>query len=109
MATSGDYRNYTERDGVRISHLVDPRTGRPVTHRLASVTVIDKSCMTADALATALSVLGPEEGRALVDREGLAALFLIRRGGSDIEEWASDSWPGENTLGGGDVAPPESM
>ncbi len=63
MATSGDYRNYYEKDGVRISHTIDPRTGRPVTHRLASVRVIHPSCMTADALATAISVLGPEEGR----------------------------------------------
>lgn len=97
MATSGDYRNYYERDGVRISHTIDPRTGRPVTHRLASVSVIHASCMTADALATALSVLGPEEGRALVEREGIAALFLIRTDDGGFEEWASDGWPVENT------------
>ena len=62
MATSGDYRNYYELDGRRISHTIDPRTGYPVTHELASVTVIDKSCARADGLATALAVLGPEEG-----------------------------------------------
>ena len=98
MATSGDYRNYYERDGVRISHTIDPRTGHPITHKLASVSVIHPSCMTADALATALSVLGPEDGRAMVEREGLAALFLIRAAGGGFEEWASDGWPSENTV-----------
>ncbi len=99
MATSGDYRNYYERDGVRISHTIDPRTGYPITHKLASVSVIHPNCMTADALATALSVLGPEDGRQLVEREGLAALFLIRTADGGFEEWASDAWPDENTAG----------
>ena len=92
MATSGDYRNYYERDGVRISHTIDPRTGRPVAHALASVTVIHPSCTTADALATALNVLGPEEGRALAERDGVAALFIVRNAGGDFEEWASARW-----------------
>ena len=80
MATSGDYRNYRERNGVRLSHIIDPRTGRPIGHRLASVSVIHRSCMRADALSTALMVLGPEEGLSYADREGLAALFLVRDG-----------------------------
>jgi len=108
MATSGDYRNFYERDGVRISHTIDPRTGRPITHALASVSVIHPSCMTADALATALDVLGPEAGRELVDREGLAALFIVRGGDGGFDEWASADWPVENTVGGVDVAPGES-
>jgi thiamine biosynthesis lipoprotein len=103
MATSGDYRNYYERDGVRISHTIDPRIGHPITHKLASVSVIHPSCMTADALATALSVLGPEDGRAMVEREGLAALFLIRAAEGGFEEWASDGWPGENSAMAVDV------
>jgi len=103
MATSGDYRNYYERVGVRISHTIDPRTGRPITHSLASVTVIHPNCMTADALATAVNVLGPEEGRALVEREGLAAFFLIRTDDGGFDEWASDGWPSENTEGVTDV------
>ena len=78
MATSGDYRNYTERNGVRLSHLIDPRTGRPIDHRLASVSVVDESCMTADAWATALMILGPEEGLSVADELGLAVLFLVR-------------------------------
>jgi thiamine biosynthesis lipoprotein len=78
VATSGDYRNYFERNGRRYSHTIDPRTGRPVTHTLASVTVISPRTMRADALATALMVLGPDDGYALADREGLAALFVLR-------------------------------
>ncbi len=79
MATSGDYRNYYEDDdGKRVSHTIDPRTGRPVQHRLASVTVVHESAMYADALATALEVLGPEEGYALAVREDLAAYFIVR-------------------------------
>ena len=79
VATSGDYRNYWERDGVRYSHTIDPRTGRPIQHRLASATVIDaRSAALADAWATALNVLGPDEGLALADELGLAAYFLVR-------------------------------
>ncbi len=92
MATSGDYRNFYMRDGVRISHTIDPRTGRPIAHNLASVSVVDASCMTADALATALDVLGPVEGRALVEREDLAALFLVRTGDDAFDAWESDAW-----------------
>ncbi|HSN53344.1 MAG TPA: FAD:protein FMN transferase [Candidatus Sulfomarinibacteraceae bacterium] len=92
MATSGDYRNYVESDGVRISHTIDPRTGRPISHSLASVTVLHPSCMTADALATALNVLGPDQARALADREGLAVLLLVRDPAGSFGEWTSDGW-----------------
>lgn len=78
MATSGDYRNFYEKDGRRLSHTIDPRTGRPVAHNLASVTVIHESCAAADAYATALMALGPEEGYRLAERLGLAALFITR-------------------------------
>lgn len=78
LATSGDYRNYYEREGVRLSHTIDPRTGRPITHRLASVSVITDRCSTADAYATALNVLGPDAGYTLAEREQLAALFVVR-------------------------------
>lgn len=108
MATSGDYRNYYERNGVRLSHTIDPRTGRPVSHRLASVSVIHPSCMTADALATAINVLGPHEGRELVEREGLAALFLVRTDDGGFDQWVSDAWPVENTEGLTDVGHAES-
>lgn len=80
VATSGDdFRCFAADDGARYSHTIDPRTGRPVRHALASVTVVHAQCMHADALATALTVLGPDEGWAYAERERLAVLF-IRRG-----------------------------
>jgi thiamine biosynthesis lipoprotein len=78
MATSGDYRNYYEQDGVRISHTIDPRSGQPIRHALASVTVLHDEAMLADAWATALNVLGPEEGYALAVERGMAAYFIVR-------------------------------
>ena len=78
IATSGDYRNYVERDGKRYSHTINPRTGRPIAHELASVSVITDSAMRADALATAIMVMGPEEGYQLAAREALAVQLIIR-------------------------------
>lgn len=78
VATSGDYRNYYEVDGVRYSHTIDPRDGKPVHHKLSSVTVIHDSVALADAFATALSVLGEIEGKALADKLGLKALFIFK-------------------------------
>jgi thiamine biosynthesis lipoprotein len=86
MATSGDYRNYYEEEGRRISHEIDPRTARPIDHRLASVTVVSESCAEADALATALIVLGEEEGYRLAAEQDLAALFLVRQGNGFVEK-----------------------
>jgi thiamine biosynthesis lipoprotein len=79
-ATSGNYRNYYEIDGVRYAHILDPRTGRPARHAGVSVSVLHERAAVADAWATALSVLGPEEGRRLAERQGLAAYFLMRAG-----------------------------
>lgn len=78
LSTSGDYRDYFEKDGVRYSHTINPKTGRPITHNLASVTVIHEECMWADAYATALDVLGPEQGYQLALRENLPVMFLVR-------------------------------
>jgi len=78
VATSGDYRNFYEHDGQRYSHTIDPRTGRPVTHDLTGVTVITESTAYADAMATALLVLGPEEGHELAEQLDLASYFLVR-------------------------------
>ena len=86
MATSGDYRNYVERDGRRYSHEIDPRTGYPVRHNLASVTVLAPECALADAYATGLLVLGPERGYALADEKGLAAYFIMRRSDGSFAE-----------------------
>ncbi len=79
IATSGDYRNFRMVDGRRIHHLIDPRSGRPAEHSLASVTVLHRDCATADGWATALMVAGPEEGWRLAERAGLAVLFTVRR------------------------------
>lgn len=78
VATSGDYRNYREIDGVAYSHTIDPSTGRPATHNLASVTVADESCAMADGWATTLLVLGPTEGFQLAVRQNLPAMFIER-------------------------------
>ncbi len=78
LATSGDYRAFREVNGERVSHTIDPRTGSPIRHNLASVSVIHESAALADAWATAFSVLGPEEGFALASHLGLPALFLVR-------------------------------
>ena len=76
VATSGNYRNYFEHDGKHYSHIVDPRTGMPVKHRLSSVTVIHESAAIADAWATALLVLGPNEALTVADQYGLA-IYMI--------------------------------
>ena len=85
MATSGDYRNYYESDGKRISHTIDPRSGRPIDHTLASVSVVHPSATWADAWATALNVLGPKAGYDLAVREGLPAHFIVRSAPAGFE------------------------
>lgn len=80
MATSGDYRNYFEVDGQRYSHLLDARTGRPITHRTASATVLTNTAMMADAWATAMLILGRERGMEIADKLDLAVLFIDRHG-----------------------------
>lgn len=78
LGTSGDYRNYFEEDGIHYSHIIDPKTGKPTTHTLASVTVLHPSTMVADAMAVALFVMGQESGMQLAQKENLAAFFIIR-------------------------------
>lgn len=89
MATSGDYRNYFEHQGKRFSHTIDPRTGYPIEHKLASVTVIADDCMTADALATALMVLGPEKGLQFAEQQHLAVFMIIKHNDGFIERQSS--------------------
>jgi len=79
VATSGDYRNYFEKDGHRYSHMIDTGTGRPVKHKLASVTVVDKHAARADALATALMVMGPSKARNFAEENDIAAFFIVRQ------------------------------
>lgn len=85
MATSGDYKNFFEQDGVRYSHIIDPTTGRPITHRTTSVTVLAENAMMADAWATAMLALGQGRGLKLADQLGLAVFFISRdvTGGED--------------------------
>ncbi len=86
LATSGDYRNFRVVDGVRQSHTIDPRTGRPVAHALASVSVFHPECAWADAYATAIMALGPDEGLAFARRHGIAALFFLHDGRDGFTE-----------------------
>ena len=78
IATSGDHWHAFEHGGRRYSHTIDPRTGEPVAHALASVTVLHQECMHADALATVLTVLGPVEGLSFAAEQGVAALLCER-------------------------------
>lgn len=86
LATSGDYRNFRVVDGVRQSHTIDPRTGRPVAHALASVSVFHPQCAWADAYATALMALGPDEGLAFALGHEIAALFFLHDGHDGFSE-----------------------
>jgi len=94
LSTSGDYRNYYERDGVRVSHTIDPRTLRPIAHGLASVTVVAPSCALADAYATGFNVLGPEAGFELAESAGIAALF-VQREGRGFAVRTTSAWPAD--------------
>lgn len=89
VATSGDYRNYFEVEGERFSHTIDPRTGRPVTHQLASVSVFHPSNAWADAWATALLVVGEQDAMQMAIENNLKVLLLVREG----EQWRSIATP----------------
>ena len=91
IATSGDYRNYFEQDGVRYSHTIDPITGRPIHHHLVSVTVLSPTCMAADGLSTGLNVLGPERGMALANLMGIP-VFMIVKTATGFEERYSEAF-----------------
>lgn len=82
VATSGDYRNYFELLGKRYSHTIDPRTGRPVTHNLASVTVLAERCAAADAMATAFSVLGAEQALEIANKGDIPIYVIVRESGT---------------------------
>lgn len=89
LATSGDYRNYFERDGVRYSHTLDPRTGRPVTHKLASVTVIAENSALADALATGFLVLGDKRTLQIAEAEDIPVYLLVKEGDEIVARHSS--------------------
>ncbi len=79
VATSGDYRNYFERDGVRYSHTIDPRSGRPTTHSVASVTVVADTCAEADAWATALIVMNSDQAVDLANELKIPVYIVARQ------------------------------
>ncbi|MCU4674899.1 FAD:protein FMN transferase [Catenovulum sp. 2E275] len=86
LATSGDYRNYFEQDGVRFSHTIDPITFKPINHKLVSVSVISKDCMTADGMATALNVMGPEKAFDFAKKHDLAVYLVVKsESGFDVK------------------------
>lgn len=91
IATSGSYRNYFEEEGVRFSHTIDPKTGYPVKHKLASVTVVHPSTGLADAWATAITVAGPEKGLQLAEDNDLAVFMLVGEG-EGFKELASTAF-----------------
>ncbi len=98
IATSGDYRNFFEVQGKRYSHTLDPRSGYPVEHKVASVTVLADSAAAADGWATALNVLGLDAGLQLAEREGLAAFFIVREGESFVSRESSAYTAYNNTV-----------
>lgn len=98
LATSGDYRNFREVDGRIWTHVIDPRTGRPVENGVTSVSVLADSTVFADGLATALMVMGPEKGLPLVNRlKGVECLLIVRKPSGALAMFASEGW----------VVPPE--
>lgn len=88
ISTSGSYRNYYELDGKRISHVIDPQTGRPITHNLVSVTVIAPTALEADGWDTGLMVLGREKAQQVAREQGLA-VYMISKEGDGFVTWMS--------------------
>ncbi|WP_415718910.1 FAD:protein FMN transferase [Maridesulfovibrio sp.] len=97
MATSGDYRNYFEAGGKRYSHIIDPVSGKPVSHNLVSVSVVEETCSMADALATGLMVMGPEQGIKLAKKNKLSAFFIVKTA-DGFAETATGNFPEHKTL-----------
>lgn len=90
IATSGNYRNFYEKDGVKYAHTISPVTGRPVQHSLLSVSVFAPDCMTADAYATAFMVIGMEKAKAILDKnKALDAYFIYSDARGKLQTWTS--------------------
>lgn len=92
IATSGDYRHFFESGGRYYSHHIDPRTGYPVAHRVASVSIVADDCMHADSLGTTMTVLGPEEGMRYAKAHGVAVLFILYGENGHFEERMSPAF-----------------
>jgi thiamine biosynthesis lipoprotein len=85
IATSGDYRHAFEHEGRRYSHHIDPRSGWPVQHRIASVSTLARDALDADAIGTVVMVLGPDAGMAWAEQRGLAVRIVVRHGDGFVE------------------------
>ncbi|MGD8298349.1 MAG: FAD:protein FMN transferase, partial [Desulfobacterales bacterium] len=93
FATSGDYRNFFVVDGVRYSHIIDPRTGYPVTNGVVSVTIIADTCTFADGLATAIMVMSPAEGLNLINRlDSVEGMIVVEREGGRLDDLYSSGF-----------------
>jgi FAD:protein FMN transferase len=92
IATSGDYRHFFESGGRFYSHHIDPRTGYPVAHKVASVSILADDCMHADSLGTTMTVLGPDEGMAYAREHGIAVLFVLYGNDGAFEERMSPAF-----------------
>ena len=90
MATSGNYRNFYEVDGLKISHTINPKTGRPVNHGLLSVTVLAENCMRADAIATSMMVMGKEEAIELQKNADFEIFLIYSDEDGNLKSYASE-------------------
>jgi FAD:protein FMN transferase len=97
-ATSGNYRNYFEENGIRYTHIIDPRTGRPERTNLLSVTVIADNCMTADGYATAFMVLGLEKSKSLLNNQSSLAAFFIYDEQGKLKTYQTANFPEQKKL-----------
>lgn len=105
LATSGNYRNFSEVDGVQISHTIDPSTLKPVAHKLLSASVIHDDCANADAYATALMVMGLDEGLDFAERNDIRIMLLVSGSDGEIDTayssaWENDLWTVQDFVGG---------
>jgi thiamine biosynthesis lipoprotein len=90
LATSGDYRNFFEIGGIRYSHVIDPKTGHPVSNGVVSVSIIADTCAFADGLATAVMVMGPESGIELIDRlDEVEGLIVVEKPDGSLLDYYS--------------------
>jgi thiamine biosynthesis lipoprotein len=93
IASSGDYRNYREVEGKRISHTIDARTGNPISHNLASVSVIANTCLLADGMATTVMVMGQEEGLSwLEEMPDVEGLLITRETDGSFKEFMTSGF-----------------
>jgi thiamine biosynthesis lipoprotein len=97
LATSGDYRNFFEADGVRYSHVIDPRTGHPVSNGVVSVSIVADNCTLADGLATAIMVMGAAKGLALIEGlVGVEGLIVVAKNDGTLVDYYSKGFDGAN-------------